>query len=274
MLRSFSLVSCLVLLAGATRPAAAASLPSAASSREAASRPAASRPAVAPPGQTFSYGRFGQVTVYRPAGTPEGVVLFVSGDGGWNLGVVDMANHLKDWGALVVGIDIRSYLKSSAAAAESCTDAAADFDALARFAEGKVGYQEHAKPILVGYSSGATLVYAAIVQAKPGVFQGAISLGFCPDLLVKKPFCAGHGLTFVSGVKGKGTVFDPGKHLEDPWFAFQGSIDQVCDPQATADYLKAVRNGELVWLDKVGHGFSVERRWLPQFKESYLKLAR
>ena len=52
--------------------------------------PAATAPAKPP--ESLSYGRFGQVAIYRPAPHPKNVVLFLSGDGGWNLGVVDMGD--------------------------------------------------------------------------------------------------------------------------------------------------------------------------------------
>ncbi len=39
------------------------------------------------------------------------MILFVSGDGGWNQGVVDMARELAGMDALVAGIDIVHYLK-------------------------------------------------------------------------------------------------------------------------------------------------------------------
>ena len=44
--------------------------------------------------ETLQFGRFGTLTVYRESPHPCHVVLFVSGDGGWNLGVVDMAHAL------------------------------------------------------------------------------------------------------------------------------------------------------------------------------------
>jgi type IV secretory pathway VirJ component len=44
-------------------------------------------------------GRFGKVTVYIPEGTPQSVAIFLSGDGGWNLGVISMAKALIDMGA-------------------------------------------------------------------------------------------------------------------------------------------------------------------------------
>jgi hypothetical protein len=55
---------------------------------------------------------FGTVTLYYNSEKPSHVVLFVSGDGGWNLGVVDMARSLAGLDALVVGIDITHYIKN------------------------------------------------------------------------------------------------------------------------------------------------------------------
>ncbi len=65
----------------------------------------------------------------------------------------------------------------------------------------------------------------------------------------------------------------PTSSLAAPWLPFQGSIDQVCNPEGTAAFVRKVPRGELVWLDKVGHGFSVERRWLPQFRQAFERLA-
>src|SRR5262249_30208055 len=62
------------------------------------------------PTETLTDRTFGRVAIYAPSGEPKSVVLFVSGDGGWSLGVVSMAGQLRDLGALVVGIDIRSFL--------------------------------------------------------------------------------------------------------------------------------------------------------------------
>ena len=64
--------------------------------------------AVAAPVQVFDYGRFGEVSVYRGSTESRDVVLFLSGDGGWNLGVISMAERLTDKAAVVAGIDIRS----------------------------------------------------------------------------------------------------------------------------------------------------------------------
>ncbi len=223
--------------------------------------------------QVLNHTGFGPLALYRESDHPPHVVVFLSGDGGWRLGVVDMARHLADLDALVIGVDIRNYLKSLDKTPAPCSDAAADFEEIGRYVQKELGYPTLKSPILVGYSSGATLVYAALVQAEPEHFRGALSLGFCPDLPVVKPFCAGRGLRSTANPKAKGVLFETTSTLEDPWYVFQGSIDQVCDPQETADYTKKVRHGELVWLDKVGHGFSVEKRWLPQFADAFQRVA-
>jgi len=52
--------------------------------------------------EELTFGRFGKVTLYCETSHPSQVVLFVSGDGGWNLGVIDMAKALTSLNALVV----------------------------------------------------------------------------------------------------------------------------------------------------------------------------
>src|SRR5689334_13619574 len=101
-------------------------------------------------------GRFGAVTIYRPAGPPRSLVLFVSGDGGWRLGVVDMAKHLAEQGAIVAGIDVRHYLAALGEAKQSCVSLAADFELLSHDLQKKLGLPQYLAPLLVGYSSGAT----------------------------------------------------------------------------------------------------------------------
>jgi type IV secretory pathway VirJ component len=222
--------------------------------------------------QSLDFGRFGKITLYYQSPHPSNVVLFVSGDGGWNLGVVDMARELSSLDSLVVGVDITHYLRELAKSKEKCSYPAADFELLSKSVQKKLDFPRYVTPVLVGYSSGATLVYATLVQAPSNTFRGAISLGFCPDLPLTKPLCGGSGLEWKPGPKSKGYSFLPAATLEVPWIALQGTIDQVCDPTATENYVKRVKEGEIVILPKVGHGFSVPKNWLPQFKEAFSRL--
>ncbi|HUO96956.1 MAG TPA: AcvB/VirJ family lysyl-phosphatidylglycerol hydrolase [Steroidobacteraceae bacterium] len=230
--------------------------------------------------QKLHYGAFGEVTIYRPAAKVTSVALFVSGDGGWNLGVVDMARHLLEQGAAVVGIDIRSYRKALNTPGSACKSLAVDFEGLAHEVEQRLKLGDYLPPVLVGYSSGATLVYATVVEAPKGTFAGALSLGFCPDLDVTQKICRGSGLEYAwQYAKGKtpapveGVLFSAAKGNVTPWIALQGDADQVCSPAGTRSFVAATGSAELVWLPKVGHGFSVEKNWLAQFRSAYARLA-
>ena len=123
-------------------------------------------PATAP--LTFPYGRFGETTIYRPAAKPTGVTIFISGDGGWNLGVVDMAQHLVELGSVVIGIDIRHYRDQVNRGGAACQDFSGDFENLSHAVQQRLGLDEYWLPVLVGYSSGATLAYAVAVQSPKG----------------------------------------------------------------------------------------------------------
>jgi type IV secretory pathway VirJ component len=222
--------------------------------------------------ESLSFGRFGKVTLYRESPRPLHLVLFVSGDGGWNQGVVDMARTLASLDAVVAGIDITHYLKELRNSPGTCSYPAADFELLSKLIQKRFDFPNYVPPILVGYSSGATLVYSVLVQAPPNTFQGAISLGFCPDLPLTKPLCRGSGLEWTRGPHGKGYSFLPAPNLQAPWIAFQGTIDQVCNANAVENFVKQVKQGEIILLPKVGHGFAVQRNWMPQFKEAFNRL--
>lgn len=238
-----------------------------------ASRPAPAPSAAAANEPTLTFGPFGTVTLYGDAHAAKHVVLFVSGDGGWNLGVVDMARALAQLDSLVVGINIKAYLRDLAARHDKCSYPASDFEALSQFVQKKLGRPSYSRPVLVGYSSGATLVYAMQVQAPPDTFAGSLSLGFCPDLQVAHPFCKGHGLEHDPGKRG-GVIFRSTATLETPWYALQGAHDKVCDPPATRDFVARTPNGHLVWLDDVGHGFAKQAAWMPQFRKAFSAMVK
>ena len=217
---------------------------------------------------TFKVPTFGQVAVYRPANRPAQVVLFISGDGGWNLGVVSMAERLRDLGALVVGLDIRTFLKSLETS-KGCAYPAGALEGLSRAIQLRYKLPAYERPILVGYSSGATLVYAALAAAPPESFAGAISLGFCPDLEIAVPLCQMRGLKASRRTKGPGYDLAPFQGLHVPWMVLQGEVDQVCAPATTRAFVADTGPARLFSLPNVGHGFAVPRNWEPQFLEAY-----
>ena len=117
-----------------------------------------------------SHGRFADVTLYRPAAEVKSFVLFLSGDGGWNQGVEGMARALAAEGALVAGVDVPKFLASFSGDGASCVNPDGDLENLSHYLQGYAQLPTYYAPLLVGYSSGATLAYAMLAQAGSGTF--------------------------------------------------------------------------------------------------------
>ena len=215
---------------------------------------------------------FGAVTVYRPEPVQQtrGVVLFVSGDGGWNLGVVTMARRAAPR-AIVVGLSMPEWRTLAEKTPGGCWYPAGELEATAQAVEKIYKLPRYLPPILVGYSSGATLVYGALAQAPAGTFAGAISLGFCPDLTVARPLCSREEWKPAYDAGKKRNLLPPCPNLgprddgKALWTALQGQIDKVCDPPSVKRFVSQVPGGRLVPLPKVGHGFSRVNRWEESF---------
>ena len=216
-----------------------------------------------------SHGRFADVALYRPAGEPKSFVLFLSGDGGWNRGVDGMAESLAAEGALVAGVDVPKFLASFSGDGASCVNPDGDLENLSHYLQGYAQLPTYFTPVLVGYSSGATLAYAMLAQAPSGTFAGAISLGFCPELDLAVPPCHGDGLRFETRQSHKSVDLTASSTLGGPWWALHGEQDSVCDISATRAFVGATPQATLVSLPNVGHGYSVQRNWLPQLLDSF-----
>ncbi len=99
-------------------------------------------------------------------------------------------------------MDIRRYFaslgKAAARADAPCQMIAADFESLSHQVQKEIGMSDYLVPVLVGYSSGATVAYATLVQSPPGTFAGALSLGFCADQdFSGANLCPGAGLHYT-----------------------------------------------------------------------------
>lgn len=220
---------------------------------------------------TIHYGKFGKITIYHPEKSPTSVALFVSGDGGWEHGVINMARNVARQGALVLGIDAKHYAEILANSKEKCSYPAADFEQLSLMIQKKYRFSNYSKPVLIGYSYGATLVYGILAQAPANTFKGAIGIGFCPDIDLKHPLCKGSGLA-QHLLKPGNYYLERTESLTAPFIVLNGVKDQTCPFEATAAYLKGMPMTELVALQKVGHGFKISDGWLTSFNRVYGKI--
>ena len=216
---------------------------------------------------------FGLVRLYEPTAAPTEVVLFISGDGGWKHEVADMAKLLREQGALVAGVDIRAYFRGVRSAAEKCFYPAGDFEELSKAVQQRAHLPAYQTPLLAGISSGATLVYALLAEAPHGTFRGGISLGFCPELEIEKEPCRGNSLhCYRVGAPAPAWKLQPDAAIQTPWYVLQGTNDQCCALEKAQAFVEQIPGAKLVQLPGVGHGFSVRKNWVTQFRASFLQL--
>ena len=216
---------------------------------------------------------FGEVAVYKPKTASRGLVLFASGDGGWNLGVTDMAHTAAAQGYWVAGFNTPKFLKGLDEASAPCSDVDGLLAKLGDDLVRELKLPLDTRPLIIGYSSGATVAYAALAADAGKRLGGGISLGFCPDLLIKKPFCPGTGGVTAHWQKHPPTwMFDKRDTVDVPWRILQGEIDEVCDPRFAPEFAAGQKDSKAVMLPHVGHGFGVPKNWMPQYIESLKEL--
>jgi len=222
---------------------------------------------------SVKYGIFGEVYIYKPSSAPDAIVLFVSGDGGWNQLPVNLSRQLVNEGAMVVGINISRYLTRKMAEHEKCYYPAGDFEELSLYLQKRYNFRNYLKPILMGYSSGATLVYGILAQAPANTFKGAIAMGFCPDIATVVPLCATGALKqHPTKPGGPIWILEPSGKLTAPFIAINGLDDKVCNYPNTVEFMKKVNTGELNGIPKAGPGLSVQKNYLSGLVGAYKKI--
>lgn len=215
---------------------------------------------------------FGKVTIYIPAKVPDEVIFWVPGNKEAPVEDIGMAGKFADLGTFVIEINLQAYFQRIKNSKMQCYYPAGDFESLSMAIQKKYNFKNYYKPILVGYSSGASLVYAMLAQAPGNTFKGAIALDFCPELESEKPMCKGVGLTSYATKPGKSYYIEAAKHLAVPFIVLQGMNDQVCTYENIKKFMENMPNGELVSIPNAGHGFSVVKDALPQLLTAYQKI--
>jgi type IV secretory pathway VirJ component len=214
---------------------------------------------------------FKKVWIYGNTVNPSSVVIILSGDGGWVLGVVDVARHLAKKNAMVIGVSCMPYIKHLQKQNVECYSVATNIENLSIFIQKKYGVSNYIKPIILGYSLGATLAYGMIAQAPAGTFKGAISVGFCYDLEMPKPLCKGVGLECSKRPK-KGYDLLPVTHIRDPFIIIQGANDRMCKYCLAKDFASQTTNAELIEMPNLRHGSLGLKKWIPKIMKAYEKI--
>lgn len=223
--------------------------------------------------ETLTHGRFQDLTIYRPRGEVQRVVLFLSGGDGWNAHLASAAQALAGEGALVAGIDTPALFADLERDDASCLSPDGDLENLSHFVQAYYRLPTYHAPILIGYSAGATFAYAMVAQAPPGTFAGGISLAFHPHLTLRKSLCESGSLRFTASKDHRGATLLPAPRLHTPWIVLQGREDAVYDVATAQDFVSRTHHSDLVVLSGVGPQYAETFHWLTPLRASVQKLA-
>lgn len=196
--------------------------------------------------ERLAHGRFTDLPVYSPTGTPKSFVLLLSGEGGWSGDVVEWAKSLRAQGALVAGIDLPKLEKDLEADGGDCVFPDGDLENLSHFVQAYYHLPTYLPPILVGDGEGAAFAYATLAQAPADTFAGALSLNFRPQLTMRMPLCRGSGIEYRAHGGAAGAEFLPAKQTQGLWIVLQAGADPVFPIAAARAFVDAIPGAELV----------------------------
>lgn len=216
------------------------------------------------PQETTHYpaGDLGEAHVFAPSGTPRGVAVVLSGDGGWKPAEASgrLVEALAQRGLLAIGLDV------NAAMAQMSRDKATyDLSGELKKVAADAAHRYDVKGPLYfgGYSAGATLAYAAAAQSPRGDVAGLVTTGFCPDQETDAPVGDAEGRTIghrVSHVAG--WVYRP-VALPMRWGLIEGDGEHGCPGGAVADFVSRVPTARLWTAKGVRHSFTPPQTWRP-----------
>ncbi|BDG05894.1 AcvB/VirJ family lysyl-phosphatidylglycerol hydrolase [Anaeromyxobacter oryzae] len=202
-------------------------------------------PASAP--ESVDVPGFGKVAVRAPAGRPKHVVVFLTGVGGWDGDAEGLARGLAERGMLVLGVDTPRW--GERVRKDRCFYPAGVLEEVAQGAEKVLSLPSYEHPVLVGHSLGASVAWAAVAEAPPGTFRGAVLVSMCPSLPLPR-LCKGSGPA-PRAAEG-GDVVPPAR-IGAAVAVVSGADDRTCPVAAAEAFAHAVPGASWERLDGVGH---------------------
>lgn len=144
---------------------------------------------IASSADAISHGRFNGVSVYRPAGEVRQFVLLLSDAEGWRAHLDEAARRLADDGAMVAAIDSKQLIDTFVKDRSDCFFPDGDLENLSHYIQAYYKLPAYLTPVLIGYSTGASIAYAMVTRAPPDIFTGAVLISHRRGLPLKLPLC-------------------------------------------------------------------------------------
>lgn len=220
----------------------------------------------------FSFGRFGEVSVYRPVAVRHVALLF-SDDKGWTAANEAMAAALADRGYLVAGIDLRHYASELGKPRDKCSYLAGEFEDFSHELQKHFSPQRYHQPVLIGVGRAAGLVYGVTAQGSSGTFVGALTLGFKQQWRPLVKLCQSYGLRYDNNKNGT-VVFKPTEQLSTPWIALHAEQDKAWSVKELRQFVATVGTASASVLANEDSSFAHESQWRGQLLTSADQVAK
>lgn len=221
----------------------------------------------------FHFGRFGDLTIVRPDGDPDRVVLFVSATEGWNDAATALARPLAASGALVAGIDYARLRESLDHQGGPCAYLVGEFEDLGRALEVHYRLPAFRNPLLAGLREGAALAYAMLVQQPPGTFTGGLGIGFVPVLAQHRTLCPAYALRSRIDPRHPDAQILEAAPAPAPWRVLLGDGDRRHGIGDVAGFLAAMPAPAAERLRGVDAGYAMSPSWQQQLVDRVAELA-
>ncbi|KAB0679973.1 virulence factor family protein [Aureimonas leprariae] len=118
-------------------------------------------------------------------------VVLISDSDGWNDDEDDLAATFLDQDAVVIGIDLPSYLAELEKAGDDCVYLVSDIEALGQEVQRAAKDDSLSLPILAGIGAGGSLALSILAQTPDNTIQATVAVDPEGGITLKKDLCTG-----------------------------------------------------------------------------------
>jgi type IV secretory pathway VirJ component len=157
----------------------------------------------APPADAIDAGIFGAARLFQPSIPLRGVTVLFSAASGWGNREAQAAERLRTAGAVVIGVDLPSYIAKLNGDDGSCLYPVAHIEAVSRQAQRAANVETYIAPTIAGFGAGGGLVLAIAQQTPAVTIDAALAVDAEAAPKLVKPLC---NLDRTPPVSGIGTI--------------------------------------------------------------------
>lgn len=158
--------------------------------------------------------RLGTVRVFHSDNQARAIVFLFSDKAGWTEDLSDEAEQLAHAGAIVLGVDLPTYLANLRQSDDGCHYLISEIEQQSKVFQRQFHFSGYTTPVLAGLGEGGTLAYAALTQSPAVTIAAALAIDPTPTLDTKVPLCPGAEAT---SQKGLGFSYAPLSPLNGTW---------------------------------------------------------